>query len=66
MVNVDMHDVVLIEIKSRVFTKEQSSAGNAFSIFEIIFTDKRNQTMRVQGFSNGENPIPPTFYEKEE
>jgi hypothetical protein len=66
MVNVDMHDVVAIEMKSRVFTKEQSCAGHAFSIFEIIFTDKRGETMRVQGFSNGENPIPPMFYEKEE
>jgi hypothetical protein len=65
MVNVDMHDVIAIEIKSRVFTKKQSSAGHAFSIFEVVFTDKKGETMRVQGFSNGETAITPTIYEDE-
>jgi hypothetical protein len=64
MVNADMHDVVKIEVKSRVFTKEQSSAGHAFSIFEVIFTDKKGETMRVQGFSSGETAITPTIYEE--
>jgi hypothetical protein len=64
MVNVDMHDVVNIEIKSKVFLKKQSSAGHAFSIFEIVFTDKKGETMRVQGFSSGETAITPTIYEE--
>jgi hypothetical protein len=66
MVNVDMHDVVKIEVKSRVFTKEKSAAGHGFSIFEVVFTDKKGETLRVQGFSNGETAIWPTIYDDEE
>ena len=64
MVNVDMHDVVKIEVKSRVFTKEKSASGHGFSIFEVVFTDKKGETMRVQGFSNGETQIWPTIHEE--
>ena len=64
MVNVDMHDVVSIEVKSRVFTKERSSAGYAFSIFEIVLTDNKGETMRVQAFSNTETPLTPQNVEE--
>jgi hypothetical protein len=64
MVNADMHDVVKIEVKSRVFTKKQSSVGHGFSIFEVVFTDKKGETMRVQAFSNSEIPLTPQNIEE--
>ena len=57
MVNARMHDIVSIEVKNKIFTKEQSSSGDAFNIFEIVFTDKNGAEMCVQAFSKGDTPL---------
>ena len=64
MVHARMHNIVSIEVKNRIFAKEQSSSGSAFCIFEIVFTDKDGAEMCVQAFSQGETPLTPKNVEE--
>jgi hypothetical protein len=57
MVNIDMHDVTSVEVNRKTFTKAMSSSGIAFTILEIVLTDKKGETMRIQAFTQGEKPV---------
>jgi len=57
MISIDMHSVESISVQRKIFTKAMSSSGTGFTIVEIVLTDKKGETMRIQAFTQGETPV---------